>query len=164
MRMLSLRRFKKRAKYMLKKLSNIYFLPVGLLTLIFIFADQISKNSVVQSMAFTKNPGIAFGILIPPYLIIALTVALLVLIIFLSRKELKTQSRLTQLCLSLILAGGLSNLYDRLTRGFVVDFISLDLKFFRYPDFNLADAYIITGVLLILVFYAKIKKTNKDGR
>lgn len=148
---------------MLKKLSNIYFLPVGLLTLIFILADQLSKESVVNSMAFTKNPGIAFGIQIPPYFIIALTIALLALIIFLSRKELKTESRLTQLCLSLILAGGLSNLYDRLIRGYVVDFISLDFKFFRYPDFNLADGYILTGILLILVFYAKIKKTNKDG-
>lgn len=142
----------------------MYFLPITLLTLIFVLGDQLSKNSVVQSMAFTKNPGIAFGIALPQFVIIGLTIALLALIIFYTNKELKFSSRLTQLSLSLILAGGLSNLYDRLTRGFVVDFISLDFRIFRYPDFNLADAYIFTGVLLILLFYAKIKKTNKHGR
>ncbi|MBI4234671.1 signal peptidase II [Candidatus Peregrinibacteria bacterium] len=144
-------------------MSKIYFIPIALLTAIFALGDQISKRSVVENMAFTKNPGIAFGIALPQFLIISLTIALLILIIFLSLREFQMSSRLTQLSLSLILAGGLSNLYDRLTRGFVVDFISLDFKIFRYPDFNLADAYIFVGVLLILLFYAKIKK-NKHGR
>ena len=51
---------------------------------------------------------------------------------------------------SLILAGGITNLIDRLFRGFVVDYIDIN-ELFYYPVFNLADICIIVGILVVIV-------------
>ena len=57
--------------------------------------------------------------------------------------------------LILFLAGGTSNLLDRILRGKVIDFIDLTI----FPVFNLADIYIIFGVLaLILNLFFKLPK------
>ena len=57
---------------------------------------------------------------------------------------------------SLILAGGIGNFIDRITHGFVVDFI--DISFNPYI-FNLADSYVTIGILIYvfksLIFYKK---------
>ncbi|MEK7598152.1 MAG: signal peptidase II, partial [Patescibacteria group bacterium] len=56
--------------------------------------------------------------------------------------------------LTFILSGALSNVIDRLYFGCVIDFI--DLKF--WPVFNLADVFITTGVILILLDYFRKSK------
>lgn len=50
--------------------------------------------------------------------------------------------------LSLIVAGGVGNLIDRIIRGFVVDFIDFS-QLIRYPIFNIADIYIVIGCIVI---------------
>lgn len=52
----------------------------------------------------------------------------------------------------LITAGALGNLYDRMTLGYVVDFIRFHLdERWSYPTFNVADVWITVGVILILI-------------
>ena len=51
----------------------------------------------------------------------------------------------------MILAGGVGNLIDRLFRGYVVDMF--DLEFMSYPIFDLADIFVVIGVLLGAVYY-----------
>ena len=51
----------------------------------------------------------------------------------------------------IILAGGVGNLIDRLFRGYVVDMF--DLQFMDYPIFNLADIFVVMGVILGAVYY-----------
>jgi signal peptidase II len=53
---------------------------------------------------------------------------------------------------ALLLAGAAGNLYDRLKRGYVVDYFSIKLKPIRNVYFNLADIFILIGSLFILVF------------
>ncbi len=53
--------------------------------------------------------------------------------------------------LTLTLAGGLSNLYDRLKRGFVVDYFSVQVKVLKKVIFNLADILIFMGALLLVL-------------
>jgi signal peptidase II len=50
---------------------------------------------------------------------------------------------------SLILGGALGNLWDRLTLGAVIDY--LDVTVIRYPVFNLADAFIFSGISLLII-------------
>ncbi len=57
-----------------------------------------------------------------------------------------------------VLAGGISNIIDRIFRGFVIDFIRL--KFFGV--FNLADVYIVFGVIMII--FIEIKETLSEKR
>lgn len=59
----------------------------------------------------------------------------------------------TQFCLalSLVLGGALGNLYDRLTLGYVVDFLFFHYKQWYWPAFNVADSAITVGVILLLL-------------
>lgn len=56
-------------------------------------------------------------------------------------------SRLLALSLALVLGGALGNLWDRLTLGYVVDFISLHYAGYRFPAFNVADSAITAGAV-----------------
>lgn len=59
--------------------------------------------------------------------------------------------------LALVLGGAVGNLYDRLTLGYVVDFIYLHVGDFYWPAFNVADSAICVGVGLLL--WDSFKKT-----
>lgn len=52
--------------------------------------------------------------------------------------------------ISFLVGGGLSNLYDRLTKGYVVDYVSFGFgpKWFRRLVFNMADFFVFAGILL----------------
>jgi signal peptidase II len=64
----------------------------------------------------------------------------------------KEMNRPTLLALALILAGGLSNLYDRLAYGgYVIDFLNVGIGGLRTGIFNIADMGIMAGAILILV-------------
>jgi len=52
--------------------------------------------------------------------------------------------------LSLVLGGALGNLYDRLTLGYVVDFLFFHYQTWYWPAFNVADSAITLGVILLL--------------
>lgn len=69
-------------------------------------------------------------------------------IIHLLRKH--PEQKLFCLALSLILGGALGNLYDRLTLGYVVDFLFFHYRGWSWPAFNVADSAISAGVVLLL--------------
>ena len=55
--------------------------------------------------------------------------------------------------IALLAGGGLSNLYDRLTKGYVVDYVSFGFgpKWFRRLVFNLADFFVFLGIGLCMI-------------
>ena len=61
----------------------------------------------------------------------------------------------------LVLAGGLSNLYDRLRRGYVVDYFSIQAGFLKKVVFNLGDLFIMAGAAVLTV---KSLFENEAGR
>lgn len=141
--------------------------------------DQITKSLVVSSLGakenqtyqiignffkleYAENQGIAFGLNIPaPQLMFSvLTLLLIIFIIYLAIKELNLGLKLSQFAIALILGGALGNLIDRITRGFVVDFIAI----WKWPNFNLADSFIVIGVLLLVIFYGKIKHDESRNK
>ena len=72
-----------------------------------------------------------------------------VVIIYLLRKN--SEQKLFCLALALVLGGALGNLYDRLTLGYVVDFLFFHIDQYYWPAFNLADSAITGGVALLLL-------------
>lgn len=68
------------------------------------------------------------------------------------------------LALALILGGALGNLYDRLALGHVVDFIVWHYQQYHWPTFNIADAAISTGAVLLIVdmFFVQAKQANEE--
>ncbi|PPD56513.1 MAG: signal peptidase II [Methylotenera sp.] len=61
------------------------------------------------------------------------------------------QQKLFCLGLALVLGGAIGNLYDRLTLGYVVDFLSFHVNGLFWPAFNVADSAICVGVALLLM-------------
>jgi signal peptidase II len=61
--------------------------------------------------------------------------------------------RKVKAALSLVLAGALGNLVDRVVRGFVVDFLDFYIGRWHWPFFNVADSCITVGALLLILFF-----------
>jgi signal peptidase II len=103
-----------------------------------------------------RNKGAIFGFLShtgsrPIYLL--LTAASLTALSFVIYYFFKTppSERFTKIALSLILAGALGNLIDRLFRGYVIDFIDLHVRKYHWPFFNVADSCITIGALALFI-------------
>lgn len=114
----------------------------------------------VLSLRLTFNPGGAFGVLqgVPGFFLVA-TVGIILFILVWVRKVEDARSIVP---LGMVLGGGLGNLFDRLFRdetgGRVVDFVDLHV----WPVFNLADASISIGVLLILWLAFRSERASSD--
>ena len=76
-------------------------------------------------------------------------VAMLVVITLLWKQ--RQALSLTGIALSLILGGAFGNLWDRVARGRVVDFLLLYIKQYQWPVFNLADSAIVVGASLLVI-------------
>ncbi|MDD2361574.1 MAG: signal peptidase II [Oscillospiraceae bacterium] len=115
----------------------------------------------VFELSFVKNSGAAFGILNenPIFLLIITIAALSALMVALLLGKLDKQSKMVKIACTLILAGGIGNLIDRIFRGKVVDFFYF--KLIDFPVFNMADSYVSIGACLLLIFYLFIYKEDK---
>ena len=103
--------------------------------------------------SYAENPGIAFGQLQEGgtfgrwfFVVLAAAAAVAVLVYFL-RTE-RDDDRILGAC-ALLLAGILGNLTDRVRLGFVIDFIHVHAGQYHWPTFNVADASISFGALLL---------------
>jgi len=66
--------------------------------------------------------------------------------------RLPQHERLTRACLTLILGGAIGNLIDRVRLGYVIDFLDFHAAGWHWPAFNVADAAISCGAVLLIVF------------
>lgn len=141
-------------------------------TILIIFTlDQITKNLVTRNipyrgeipilpgllnLVYIRNRGAAFGLgsgttgEIWPALLLGLTLIATVFVIYLLFRTIR-HSWLVTFALSLILGGALGNLSDRIRTGSVVDFLDFHLSAAHWPSFNLADASITIGGILLLL-------------
>lgn len=139
------------------------------LSAMLVAVDQIIKNwaltSLVQAgqievvprlfnLTYIENRGAAFGILqgktVP--LIIITGLLLLTVICAVALGYIKSNFLLWTVCIGL--AGGVGNLYDRITRGFVVDYLDFS-ALFGFPVFNFADCCVVSATILILIYVIK---------
>lgn len=63
---------------------------------------------------------------------------------------------------TMVIAGALGNLYDRLSYGYVIDFIDVHIFNYDFPVFNIADICICIGFLLIIFLEIKTEKELKS--
>ena len=108
------------------------------------------------NITYVRNTGVAFGILAPVQssmkatLLAILTIAAVIGVLIYSWRT-PLQQKLLQIALHLILAGALGNLYDRICYGYVIDFLEVYYRTYRWPSFNVADSAITTGVALLAI-------------
>jgi len=102
---------------------------------------------------YVRNTGVAFSMLSDmTWLVNILSVVMIGAVILLILRE-KGFGGAAQTGMWLIVAGGLGNLYDRLTMGYVIDFI--ELLFMDFAIFNVADICVCCGAVLagIAIFF-----------
>jgi signal peptidase II len=151
----------------------IYLLIVVLVVLLdrwtkHLVAERIALYSHIQiipgffRLTHTENTGAAFSLFADstvPWktgLLIAFSVIALIVVVVLLWKN-HHAHLVTGVGLSLIMGGALGNLWDRLARGRVVDFLLVYVKQYQWPVFNLADSAIVVGagLLILEILFAK---------
>ena len=136
------------------------WLRVAIVVACVLAADQVVKALVTSSLARgdqrdlvagiklvnTRNTGVAFGQLQNGGTIVAvvIVIALCALLVYFARH---IEQPLIWLPTGMLLGGALGNIADRVRVGAVVDFLKLP----HWPAFNVADAAITVGVVILLV-------------
>jgi len=146
--------------------------------------DQVTKAWAVRTLrvtddltiirgfldfVYTENPGIAFGQLqrlgaFGRWFLVGLAVAAACAVLFYFLRTPRTDDRILGAC-ALLLAGIAGNLTDRVRFGYVIDFILVHARSYHWPTFNVADASICLGALLLaydLMFEGKKKAVGGE--
>jgi len=116
----------------------------------------INKNLILFKLDFVKNYGAAFNIFSGSRLflsIISITFSIILLYLILRKK---TSNLYYLYAYSFILGGTIGNGLDRILKGFVIDFINLNI--INFPVFNIADISINIGFIFLLY---SISKNNR---
>jgi len=160
----------------MKKKYSYLSLMLGVLA-----ADQLAKYIVVRTISryqsitvipgfmnltHIRNRGAIFGFfsqdggqLVSILLTLGSLFALCFVIFYFIKTPLEERSMLVSL--SLILGGALGNLVDRVFKGYVVDFVDFYIKRSHWPSFNVADASISIGAILLIFILLKGKPREK---
>jgi signal peptidase II len=150
------------------------------ITLIALIADQLTKLWAKEALAYGNvievlphfdfklafNYGAAFSFLASAggwqqwALSVFAIVVSSVLVVWMSR--IKAEERWLGISLALVLSGAIGNVIDRLTYGYVIDFIDwyVSKDGYHWPTFNIADCAISIGAVMLLVESFLPKKTS----
>ncbi len=128
--------------------------------------SSITLIDGVLSFTYYENHGAAFGLMQNMQtLLITATIAILVVIMILVCKG-KIKGNLLVSSISLIVAGGIGNLIDRVSNGYVIDYIYFEL--INFPIFNFADCCVVVGcglmILYVLLDDRKAKQVKEQNR
>jgi signal peptidase II len=155
--------------------KNIFYY-LSFFIIIFII-DRISKYYILSflsnsslkisrylSLSLIWNRGVSWGFLHTKSqfgfcVVTALVISIIILFSFFTYQELKENK-----CIwfhTLVLTGALSNLIDRFIYGGVVDFIDLHYASLYWPTFNIADIYVVIGVIGIVL---QMIRTDYDDK
>ncbi len=118
------------------------------------------------SLVHIGNKGAAWGMFQGFGNVLAVFAVITIAGIFLFRKMLGLHLKSMQIAFGLLIGGIIGNLYDRIAVGHVIDFIDVDLQFYRWPAFNVADSAICVGVFayIFLSFRMESDKTKKEKK
>jgi len=138
-------------------------------------ADQLTKHIVASQLQLddgvpvfghvlwihhVRNSGIAFGLFSQATAVVIVLTGLAVawMLVFFARSG--ARHPILPVSLGLVIGGSVSNLLDRVRLGYVTDF--LDLRW--WPAFNLADSFIVVGVLILLAALVRAEREPRRAR
>lgn len=148
-----------------------------ILTIIFLGLDIISKlvvkhylvlnqsNVIIKdffNLTYVKNSGAAFSILDDNTFLVVIVSLIIIAILIRYVYKNKDAKKIERVAYSLILGGAIGNLVDRIFNGYVVDFLDFIFFGYNYPIFNLADTFIVIGVILLIIDMVRCKNGDKS--
>lgn len=149
---------------------------IYLIAILGIILDQITKafataylDNIVLikdflSLTYVKNYGGAWGIL-NNNLFILVGVSIITLIII--NRYISSDVNITKLSVvsyGLLIGGIFGNLFDRIFRGYVVDFLNFYIFKYDFPVFNVADMLIVIGIILMFIEIVGGKYGSKSNK
>jgi signal peptidase II len=96
-----------------------------------------------------QNTGAAFGLLPERTTLLSVLSVVAVLAIVYYYRQIASNSTLVSATLGMQLGGAFGNLLDRITQGYVVDFVDVGVGDVRFWAFNVADSSIVVGIILV---------------
>ena len=116
------------------------------------------------NLALVLNHGAAFGFLADSggwqrwfFVTVGIVISTLIMTILLRKG---TGNGFFKLGLTLILGGAIGNIIDRVSQGYVIDFVDLHWQAWHWPAFNVADAGITMGALIVLLdIFGSLRRT-----
>lgn len=129
--------------------------------IVLVIIDQLSKILMINKefiiipnllkFSYVENTNGAFGVG-TKYIVLLFSIIITIgIIIYLLKENKKINNYIPYI---LILFGSIGNLIDRIFRGYVIDFININI--FNFPTFNLADIAIVLGTSLLIFEIIKI--------
>jgi signal peptidase II len=124
-----------------------------------ILNDHITLTRVENSGAFLSAGDALPNSLRHIFLMVVPLIALSLGLLYIFSKPLLSTNMLAGFCF--IIGGGIGNLFDRIFRGSVTDFLYVKFGIFHTGIFNLADVSIMSGMFIILIQFLLKKKYNR---
>jgi signal peptidase II len=118
---------------------------------VFLFPDNnLDLINGYLSLTYLENRGAAFGIFKnKKFLLIGVTAIVIALLIYYLIKN-RNMNKYLKIGLTLIIAGAIGNLIDRVMLGYVIDFIHFQVRnIFDWPVFNVADISVVCGSAIL---------------
>lgn len=147
---------------------------IMILTIVFLIIDIVSKLVVSNLMnvydsiviikdffyiTYVRNTGAAWSMFAgKTWLLIGVSLIIIGLICFYIYKN-KPKSKKEMVGYSLVLGGAIGNFLDRIIYGYVIDFFDFYIFGYDYPIFNMADVFIVIGVMILILCVWR----DKDG-
>jgi len=138
-------------------------LVVGVAVVVFAI-DRVTKAWVTENIPLgtarpvigdyvrivhAQNTGAAFGLLPERTTLLSVLSVVAVLAIVYYYRQIASNSALVSATLGMQLGGAFGNLLDRITQGYVVDFVDVGVGDIRFWAFNVADSSIVVGIILV---------------
>lgn len=116
--------------------------------------DRIEVIEGFLAWEGTWNPGVTFGLAPGKTEIILILTALATVALFIWLLFTRSRSRLLHIGLGMILSGAIGNFYDRRewgkVRDFVLNYVVIGGEEYKWPNYNVADAFIVVGVIFVI--------------
>jgi signal peptidase II len=114
---------------------------------------------------YHENPGMAFSIgrNLPFGRYIFIVIGFVVLfVVWRIVRQIEGRKKLADIAFGLVAGGAIGNMIDRIYIGRVVDFIVMHWHKHRWPAYNIADAALVVGVVMLLIALSGEKQKQKD--
>lgn len=119
--------------------------------------EQIAEGNTlpifenILHFTYLENSGMSFGLLADHRWVFMLLSSVGIVALFVYLIYLKGNGRLVCTALSLVIGGGIGNMFDRIFLGYVVDFIDVRVFSFWKWIFNVADSAVCIGAALLIL-------------
>lgn len=154
---------------MLACIIAVAVLVLDQLTKIWVVSGMDVSQSIpvirnVLHMTYVQNRGMAFGLFENNRMLFMIPTVILIGAVILAIVKLGRKNKLLDTSLGLILGGGIGNMIDRVSRGFVVDFVDFCAFDFWQWVFNVADAAVVVGTVLFMIAMITDKNLFPDEK